>query len=77
QEKKHHKLESVKRNRIEGAFELSKRRYGLERVMAKTIRTSESWLPTLKLRQPWIAMVIFVMNVAGVCRDHIFSYFST
>jgi len=65
QEKKHHKSESVKRNRIEGKFGLGKRRYGLGLVMAKTRKTSESW----------IAMVIFVMNVAGVYRDHIFSYF--
>ena len=65
QEKKHHKLESVNRNRIEGKFGLGKRRYGLGLVMAKTRWTSESW----------IAMVIFVMNVAGVYRDHIFSYF--
>ena len=65
QEKKHHKKESVKRNRIEGMFGLGKRRYGLALVMAKTRKTSESW----------IAMVIFVMNVAAVYRDHIFSYF--
>ena len=65
EEKKHHKLESVKRNRIEGVFGLGKRRFGLGLVMAKTRRTSESW----------IAMVIFVMNVAAVYRDHIFSYF--
>ncbi len=65
QEKKHHKEESVKRNRIEGMFGLGKRRFGLGLVMAKTCRTSESW----------IAMVIFVMNVAAVYRDHIFSYF--
>ncbi len=33
--------------------------------MGKTRKTSESW----------IAMVILVMNVAGVYRDRIFSYF--
>lgn len=65
QKKKHHKQESVKRNRIEGAFGLGKRRYGLGLVKAKTRQTSESW----------IAMVIFVMNVAAVYRDRIFSYF--
>ncbi len=65
QEKKHHKQESVKRNRIEGMFGLAKRRFGLGLVMAKLKQTSESW----------IALVIFVMNVAAVCRDHIFSYF--
>lgn len=65
QEKNHQKKESVKRNRIEGMFGLGKRRYGLDLVMAKTKQTSESW----------IAMVIFVMNVAAVYRDHIFSYF--
>lgn len=65
EEKRHQKLESVKRNRIEGAFGLGKRRYGLGLIMAKTRKTSESW----------IAMVIFVMNVAGVYRNHILSYF--
>lgn len=65
EEKKHQKLESVKRNRIEGAFGLGKRRYGLGLIMAKTRKASESW----------IAMVIFVMNVAGVYRNHILSYF--
>lgn len=64
-EKKHHKQESVKRNRIEGVFGLGKRRYGLGLVMTKTKQTSESW----------IALVIFVMNVAAVYRDHVFSYF--
>lgn len=65
EEKRHHKQESIKRNRIEGVFGLSKRRYGLERVMAKTRKTSESW----------IAMVIFIINVAGVCRDKILALF--
>ena len=67
QEKKIHKAESVKRNRIEGKFGTGKRRYGLGLVMAKTKATSESW----------IAMVIFVMNVAGVCRHQLFSLFFT
>jgi len=65
EEKRRHKQESVKRNRIEGAFGLGKRRYGLGLVMAKTKNTSESW----------IAMVIFIMNVGAVYRDRIFSYF--
>jgi len=65
QEKKHHKHQSVKRNRIEGVFGLGKRRFGLGLVMAKTRNTSESW----------IAMVIFIINVAEVYRGLIFSYF--
>jgi len=67
QEKKIYKAESVKRNRIEGKFGTGKRCYGLGLVMAKTKATSESW----------IAMVIFVMNVAGVFRHQILSLFFT
>ena len=67
QEKKIHKAESAKRNRIEGKFGTGKRRYGLGLVMAKTKATSESW----------IAMVIFVINVAAVCRHQLFSLFFT
>lgn len=47
------------RNEIEGAFGVGKRRYGLGLVLAKLRETSESW----------IAMVIFVMNIARWMRD--------
>lgn len=67
EDKRRRKQESVKRNRIEGVFGVGKRRYGLERVISKTRQTSESW----------IAMVIFVMNVAGAYRDLVFSFCSS
>jgi len=58
-EKREHKEQSKRRNWIEAKFGEGKRRYGLGLVMAKTQKTSESW----------IAMVIFVMNIARVLRD--------
>lgn len=42
------------RNQIEGKFGEGKRKYDLDRVMARTMRTSESW----------IAAIFFVMNLA-------------
>jgi len=42
------------RNQIEGKFGEGKRKYDLDRVMAKTMRTSESW----------ISAIFFVMNLA-------------
>jgi hypothetical protein len=56
---KRRKHEAGIRNRIEGAFGVGKRRFGLERVMTKLAVTSESW----------IAMVIFVMNISHFMRD--------
>lgn len=65
EEKREHKEKSKRRNRIEGKFGEGKRRYGLGLVLAKTRQTSESW----------IAMVLFVMNIAQVWRDIFLSYF--
>ena len=59
EEKREHKEKSKRRNWIEGKFGEGKRAYGLGLVMAKTQKTSESW----------IAMVIFVMNIARLLRD--------
>lgn len=56
---KRRKHEAGIRNRIEGAFGVGKRRFGLGRVMTKLAVTSESW----------IAMVIFVMNISHLMRD--------
>jgi len=64
--KKLHRDESKLRNWIEGKFGEGKRRYGLGLVMAKTRQTSESW----------IAMVIFVMNLARRWRELFFSLFA-
>ena len=65
EEKRIHREESKRRNWIEGKFGEGKRRYGLGLVMAKTRRTSESW----------IAMVIFVMNLARQWRGLFLSQF--
>jgi IS5 family transposase len=42
------------RNQIEGKFGEGKRKYGLDKIMAKTAPTSESW----------ISAIFFVMNIA-------------
>jgi len=49
-----HKAQGRLRNQIEGKFGEGKRKYDLDCVKAKTMRTSESW----------IAAVFFVMNLA-------------
>ena len=63
-ESKRRKQEAGIRNRIEGAFGIGKRRFGLGRVMTKLSETSESW----------IAMVILVMNISRWLRDIFCSY---
>lgn len=63
-DRKKHNEESKKRNRIEAVFGVGKRKYGLGLVMAKTRKTSESW----------IATVIFVMNLAKHLRDLFFPF---
>jgi len=64
EQKREHREQSKRRNRIEAKFGEGKRRYGLGLVMAKTRKTSESW----------IAMVIFVMNIARSLRDLFLSH---
>ena len=61
---KRRKVEAGIRNRIEGAFGVGKRRFGLGLVMTKLRETSENW----------IAMVIFVMNISRWLRDILFAY---
>lgn len=46
--------DTKKRNGIEGKFGEGKRKYGLDRIMAKTAPTSESW----------ISAIFFVMNLS-------------
>lgn len=58
-------VESAQRNAIEGAFGVGKRRFGLDRIMAKTRQTSENW----------IAMLFFVFNLARIARDLFLSLF--
>jgi transposase, IS5 family len=41
-EKRQAKLDSRKRNKVESAFGVTKRRYGLELIMAKLQETSET-----------------------------------
>ena len=57
--RKRRQKEARIRNAIEGAFGVGKRKYGLGLVLAKLKETSENW----------IAMVIFVMNIAHWLRD--------
>ena len=47
------KEDEAKRNEIEGVFGVAKRKFSLERIMAKLKQTSESM----------IAMAFFVMNI--------------
>lgn len=63
-ESKRRKREAGIRNRIEGAFGVGKRRFGLGLVMTKLRETSESW----------IAMVIFVMNISRWMKDIFYPY---
>jgi transposase, IS5 family len=65
-EKRRDKKESNKRNQIEGGFGVSKRRFGLDRVMAKTKETSENW----------IAMTFFVMNLMTILSSIFCHYFA-
>jgi hypothetical protein len=58
-DKKRRQKEAGIRNRIEGAFGVGKRKFGLGLVMTKLRKTSENW----------IAMVIFVMNISRWLRD--------
>jgi len=61
-ERKRHQAQGRLRNQIEGKFGEGKRKYDLDRVKAKTMRTSESW----------IAAVFFVMNLAHWLRMNSF-----
>ncbi len=63
-QRKRYRKEQGIRNGIEGKFGEGKRKYQLERVKARTARTSESW----------IATVFLVMNLACWLRDHFFAF---
>ena len=56
------KEEGLLRNRIEGKFGEGKRKYDLDCIMAKTMKTSESW----------ISAIFFVMNIAHWMRVDFF-----
>jgi len=56
------KKESMKRNQIEGAFGLGKRRFGMDLIKARRADTSASWIST----------ILFVMNLVHWLRDHFF-----
>jgi len=60
--RRQHRADSRLRNQIEGKFGEGKRKYDLDCVKAKTMRTSESW----------IAAVFFVMNLAHWLRADFF-----
>jgi IS5 family transposase len=66
-QKKQRMKEAKLRNEIEGKFGVGKRKFNLDMVYAKLKETSENW----------IAMVIFVMNIAHWLRDIFMSFFQT
>lgn len=66
-QKKQRMKEAKLRNAIEGKFGVGKRKYSLDQVYAKLKETSENW----------IAMVIFVINIAQWLRDIFLSFFQT
>jgi hypothetical protein len=66
-EKRKAKKEAAERNQVEGYFGLSKRKYRLNRIYAKTRKTAESW----------IAAIIMVTNIMKILRDFLLSFFST
>ncbi|GAB4459871.1 MAG: hypothetical protein Fur0028_13390 [Bacteroidales bacterium] len=53
-EKRKTRKEAAERNQIEGRFGLSKRKYRLNKIYAKTKETAESW----------IAAIVFITNLA-------------
>lgn len=55
----------AERNHIEGKFGQGKNGYNLNKIRAKLQNTAESW----------IAAIYFVMNLARLSRDLLFSYF--
>ncbi len=57
--KRQERIDSGMRNAIEGSFGVGKRKYGLNRIMAKLTTTSESS----------IAMIVLVMNLEKRLRD--------
>lgn len=65
-EKRRLQIEARLRSHIEGKFGEGKRKYDLDLVKAKTMKTSESW----------IAAVFFVMNLAHWWRSDFLSSFS-
>ena len=64
-EKAKDKKEAAGRNQIEGAFGFGKRKYGLNLILAKTQKTSESW----------IAAILFTMNLARFFKESLFAFF--
>lgn len=64
-QKRKQKEEKGKRNHIEGKFGQGKNAYELNKIRAKTAKTSESW----------IAAIFFVMNLIRFSKDFLFSFF--
>ena len=63
--KKQAKLDEAFRNRIEGKFGQTKRRFGLNRVMAKLLETSETS----------IAITFLIVNLSTLLRQILLSLF--
>lgn len=56
--------EAAERNQIEGTFGYGKRKYGLNLILAKTQKTSESW----------ISAILFVMNLTRFFKKSLLSF---
>jgi len=62
--KRKQKMEQGIRNQVEGKFGQGKNSYNLNKVRARTSKTSESW----------IAAIFFVMNLIRFSKEFLFSY---
>ena len=63
--KRKQRIEQGIRNQVEGKFGQGKNGYNLNKVRARTSRTSESW----------IAAIFFVMNLVRFSKEFLFSFF--
>ena len=65
EEKKKRRQEKNERNQIEGKFGEAKRKYNLNKILAKKEKTAQSW----------IGAIFFVMNILKLSRDIFWSFF--
>lgn len=65
EEKKKRRQEKNERNQIEGKFGEAKRKYNLNKILAKKEKTAQSW----------IGAIFFVINILKLSRDIFWSFF--
>ena len=63
-QKRKQKMEQGMRNQVEGKFGQGKNGYNLNKIRARAVRTSESW----------IAAIFFVMNLIKFSKEFLFSF---